>query len=315
MSCAATLAVAGLALSTAQQPVYRSAVRTIAIYANVSDQEGRLVPDLRRDQFRILDNGRPADIAIFENHTQPITVAVMLDTSGSMGPRILRVRESTGRFIDALAPGDRARIGTFGWEVAFSPLLTGDRATLRRVLREELWPGGPTPLWRAMLAAMTSLEGESGRRVVLVLTDGDNSDEYKALRPTAADVERRAVRDGFMVYAIGMERSQRTVSAQITDENGTDVFRGVVARGNPIGGLTTEMVGLVEETGGGHFELKSDTGLEEIFVRVAEELRHQYLLGFVPEAQDGKVHRLDVRVNISGCRVRARKSYVAEAER
>jgi Ca-activated chloride channel family protein len=315
LACAAALALVAFNSGAAQQLTFRTGVRTVAVYATVSDREGRLVPNLERDAFRVLDNGRPTDLTVFSNQAQPITVAVMLDMSGSMGVRLMRVRQSTERFIDAIAPGDRARLGTFGWEVAISPVLTDDKAQLRRVLQEELWPGGPTPLWRALLAAMTSLESERGRRVVLVLTDGDDNDQYQVSRPTAAEVRRRAVGGAFMVYAIGTERSQRTATLASYDDSGMESPRKVRPTGLALGGLSEEMVKVVEETGGGHFELQSDAGLEETFARVAEELRHQYLLGFAPETLDGKVHELDVQVKVPGCRARARKSYVAQGER
>jgi len=298
----------------AQQPVYRAGIRTVPVYVTVSDNGGRLVPNLVKDDFRVFDDGRPVNIDVFSNQAQAITVVIMLDTSGSMGVRITRVRQSTDRFIDAIAPGDRARLGSFGWEVSLSPMLTGDKTRLRRVLQEELWPGGPTPLWRALLAGMTSLEGEGGRRVVLVLTDGDDNDLYENPRPNAAEVRRRAVRDAFMVYAIGMNRSQRTVQFSYTDERGADV-RGERPSGLALGGLTDEMVKLVEETGGGHFEVQADADLGATFARVGEELRHQYLLGFSPEALDGKTHALDVQVRAAGCRARARRYYVAGEER
>ncbi len=83
----------------------------------------------------------------------------------------------------------------------------------------------------------------------------------------------------------------------------------------PIGGLSDEMVKVVEETGGGHFEPQRDADLEATFARVADELRHQYQLGFSPAVQDGKIHKLEVQVTTPGCRVRSRNSYVAEGER
>jgi len=298
------------ALAVQQRPVFRSAVRTVAIYATVSDQEGRLVPNLERNAFRVLDNGRSADISVFSNELKQITAAIMLDMSGSMVGRVLRVRESADRFIDAINPGDRARIGTFGDEVAVSPLLTDDQRVLRRVLHEELWPGGGTPLWRALLVGMTSLEGESGRRVILVLTDGNDSDMFPS-HPAPGDVKRRAVRDEFMVYAIGMERTAGGGAS-----GGTVITSGGAISSGRIesGGLSQEIVDVVEETGGGHFELKSDADLGDTFARVAEELRHQYLLGFSPVSLDGRVHRLEVQVTLPGCKVRARKSYVAQGE-
>jgi VWFA-related protein len=283
---AAALVLAGV-VPAARQATFRTGVQTVAIYATVSDHEGRLVTDLDRDTFEIRDNDRPTPIAIFSNAIQAITVAVMLDMSNSMRGKFVRVRESTLSFVAALAPGDRARIGTFGTEVAISPLLTGDLEILTRVLREEVWPGGGTPLWKAIDVAMTSLTRESGRRVVLVLTDGVDFPVDAALRGSPSDLKRRAIDESFLVYAIGME--------------GT--------------GLERSMVDLTEQSGGGHFQLKADADLSGTFARVIDELRHQYVLGFVPAALDGKVHQLDVRTTNPGLTVRARKSYRAVPDR
>ena len=313
-ACVLALLFLAPTLSGQQRPVFRSTVRTVSIYATVNDREGRLVPDLDRSDFRILDDGRPVDITVFSNEMQPITVAIMLDMSGSMVGRVIRVRDSTARFIDAIAPGDRARIGTFGSEVAISPVLTDDKDILRRVLHEELWPGGGTPLWRALLAAMTSLQAESGRRVVLALTDGNDSDAFGS-HPSDSDVKRRAVRDEFMVYAIGMER---TTGGGAQSGVTTVTSSGRIATtslGGSSGGLSSDIIDVVEETGGGHFELKSDADLGDTFARVAEELRHQYALAFSSAYSDGKAHTLQVQVKRPDCKVRARKSYVAQKER
>jgi VWFA-related protein len=239
------------------------------------------VTDLQRADFRILDNGQEREITLFSNDPQPLTAVLMLDMSGSMMPRFVKVLESTQWFLDALAPGDRAQIGTFGEEIAISPLLTGDKQVLRRILREELWPAGPTPLWNALDAGMTALAGERGRRVVLTLTDGNDSCDFPDCLEFE-DVSRRAAREEFMIYAVAMDDR----------------------------GLGTALVDLTTETGGGHFELDRKDDLTATFARVAEELRHQYLLGIVP-ATDGKRHNLEVEVLRSGMRARARKSYHA----
>src|SRR5262245_58347341 len=147
LGIAAALVVLALAMPDAQ---FRSSVSSVAVYATVADSSGRLVTDLTRDDFVIRDNGRPVDISLFSNDPQPITVAVMLDMSGSMVSRFMRVRSSTIEFIEAMLPTDRAQIGTFGDEVSVSPMLTSDKAILTRVLRQELWPGGATPLWNAL---------------------------------------------------------------------------------------------------------------------------------------------------------------------
>jgi VWFA-related protein len=276
--------VAFAVAQTQQQPPFRSGVSTVPVYATVNDADGRLVPDLVREDFRVLDEGVERPIALFSNEAQPITAVVMLDMSASMIGRFVRVKSSTQGFINALHAGDRAQIGSFGEEIAISPLLTGDKTVLNRVLRDELWPMGGTPLWNALDAGMTALAAESGRRVVLALTDGFDMCSGFPRCLSASDVERRATREGYMVYAIGMD--------------GT--------------GLDSGMKRLTEETGGGSFELAAGADLTSTFERVAEELRRQYLIGFLPGAADGKMHKLEVRTVRARMKVRARKSYLAE---
>ncbi|HET7218271.1 MAG TPA: VWA domain-containing protein [Vicinamibacterales bacterium] len=272
----------------AQQPTFRSSTQTVVVYATVRDATGRLVPDLTQDDFELLDNGTPARITTFSNDIQPITVALLLDMSGSMVSRLIRVRDSTLRFIDALRPADRVRIGTFGDEIGISPLLTADKETLTRIVREELWPGGGTPLWNAVYAGMESLAAESGRRVILVLTDGLDSESLPGWKGDFGDVRTRATREGFMLYMIGMD----------TVDTHDEPQRAVNA--------------LIAETGGSRFDVKEEEDLHATFARVADELRRQYLIGFSPDARDGREHRLDIRAKRPGLQAHGRKSYVAE---
>ena len=276
-----------IALFHFQQPAFKTGVQTVAIYATVRDAQGRSVSDLTKDDFEVLDNGKPVAITTFSSGRQPLTVALLLDMSGSMNPSLLRVRESTRRFIDALLPEDRVRICTFGAEIAVSPMLTNDKAVLTRIVSEELWPGGQTPLWNAMFAAMQSLAEEPGRRVVLALTDGEDSGSLPGWKGGFNDVRDRATRDGFMLYMVGMEDRKVRVAP------------------------TPAIAALIDDTGGAHFNVAPADDLGATFARVAEELRRQYLIGFIP-ATDGREHRLTVRVKLSGLQARARKSYTAE---
>jgi Ca-activated chloride channel homolog len=270
-----------------EKAVFRSSVQTVVLHATVRSDDGRLVPDLEKEAFEVRDEGRPVEISVFSNDPQPITVALLLDMSGSMVRNFLRVRESTKHFIEALHPEDRARIGTFGVEVALSPWLTGDKQILQRIVKEELWPGGGTPLWEAVHAAMDSLEHESGRRVILTLSDGVDAGDVPGMEGSSGKARDRAENDGFMVYAIGVE-------------------------GAPLDAAITS---LAERTGGGYFKLEAGADLSATFVRVLEELRHQYVLGFTPPKSDGRMHDVEVRINRPGMNVRARKNYRAPGGR
>lgn len=280
-----------------QAPTFRAGTETVPIYATVQDRNGRLVPDLTREDFEVFDSGKLVPITVFSNEVQPITVVVLLDMSGSMANRLLRVREGALHFIRALRPEDRARIGTFGDEIAISPWLTNDKLRLERILGEELWPGGATPLWGALNEAVRSLDAETGRRVVLTLTDGVAEGSLLGYDVGRQEVERRTLAGGFMIYAIGLAGGDKTPATVLRSS------------------LDGQMVQLVARTGGGHFELASNDDLEATFSRVAEELRRQYLIGIVQGSSDGKTRSIEVVTRSRDLNVRARRSYVAGASR
>ena len=279
---AAMLGGVGARQAPPQQPlpnqVFRAHVDTVAVYPLVSAPDGRLATDLTRDDFVVLDNGKPAAIEVFSNDEQPITAALMLDMSASMDDRLVRVRDAASRLVDAIGPLDRLRIGSFGSEVSLSPWLTGDKQVLARILREELWPGGSTPLWNAIGAGMKSLSGEPGRRTIVVVTDGVDT-----TGGTQTSVATRATNELYMIYGVGMEGK----------------------------GLSPALVHLIAQTGGGYFSLTRNDDLGAAFARLALELRHQYLVGFVPAALDGNLHSLSVRVTRPGFTVRAPQQFLA----
>ena len=278
-----------------QQPIFRSGARTVALYTTVTDSQKRLVPDLTQDDFEILDNGKPVPITLFDNETQPITVVVMLDTSASMTLTMDILKEAAEQFVIRLLPADKAKVGAFNDKIQILPSgdFLSDRDELRSIVRNDLQYGNPTRLYDAIDASLEALKDRDGRRVVLVFTDGD--DTYSKLG--RGDVLRRAQADEVMLYAIGLE---------------SNFFNGQVhVRTKPDRGLK----GLAEETGGGYFELDKTADLAPTFTRVEQELHSQYLMGFTPEVLDGKTHKLLVRVKQAGMTARARKSYIASADR
>jgi Ca-activated chloride channel family protein len=293
MTAAAVLLTAGASLpagelTSQQQPVFRSATRTVPVWATVTDAAGRLVPDLEQTDFEVSDNGKKVELSLFQNVIQPITVVVMLDTSGSMTMHLDLLKQAATQFVIRLLPADRARVGSFSDKIRIAPAdFTGDRDELMRILREDIQYGNPTALWDATEAGMEALKARDGRRVVLVFTDGADTSSKR----DQGDILTRARADEFMIYAIGL-RSQ---------------MRGQ-GRTRPDPGLKK----VAEETGGGYFELRRTDELNSTFTRVAAELHSQYALGFTPQAIDGKVHVLEVRVTRPGLVARARKSYVAK---
>ena len=198
------LAVGVLAFARPQQPQFRTGTDTIPIYVTVLDASGRLVTDLKRDDFEVLDNDKPQALTMFTNGEQPITVVMMLDRSGSVEPQFTLVENAAAEFVAHLGAADRARIGSFSLKVQIDPpQFTGDRDALVTILHHGLQPFGPTPLWNATDAAMTAVAGESGRRVVLMFTDGKDL-PIGGPNVSYEDVRLRAETEDVMLYGIGL---------------------------------------------------------------------------------------------------------------
>jgi Ca-activated chloride channel family protein len=294
---AAFALVAATAVSAQQQPapdqpLFRAGVRTVSIYATVLDNNGRLVPDLQREEFVVLEDGKPVDVTLFSNEPQPFTAVVMLDTSASMTANLDLLSSAAEQFLLRLHPVDRARVGAFNDKIQLSDAFTNNRDALIEDLRQ-LQFGNPTRLNDAIGASLDALEPIDGRRVVLMFTDGEDTASKTGFR-TVLD---RARNEEVMVYAIGLE---------------SEYFNGMrVQRSRP----SRDLRKIADETGGGYFELKKTDELAPTFTRVAQELRSQYLLGFSPTQLDGKPHRLEVRLKRPGLNARARRTYVAVPDR
>ena len=300
------LALAAATLA-AQQP-FKSGAQTVVVYATVTDSSGHIVTDLTRDRFEVYDGGKAQTITTFANDVQPITVVMMLDRSVSMLHNFSLVEEAAGTFVDRLGSSDKARIGSFSNRIEVDPRdFSSDKEELRHILKTELQDPGPTPLWNAMGVGMTALLHQTGRRVILVFTDGmDRPMNGRSNNLSLKNVSRRADEEDVMVYGIGL------VGDPFAGYGGQFSRGGLGPRpqgqpDRPDPGLEK----LAAASGGGYFELTRTADLEGTFARVADELHHQYLLGFTPAKVDGKSHPLDVRVKGEGLTVRARKSYLS----
>ena len=288
----AALASVVLLAQQPEQPLFRSSVRTVPIYATVIDAGGRLVPDLQRGDFSILDNGKPTDVTLFSNESQPFSAVVMLDTSASMTANLKLLNRAAEQFLLRLLPVDKAQVGAFNDKIQLSGTFTNNRDELIHAL-DDLYFGNPTRLNDGIAAGLDALKGIEGRRVVLVFTDGDDT----ASRLGFKTVLERARDEEVMVYSIGLE---------------SEYFNGQrLVRSRP----SRDLRKISDETGGGYFELAKTADLAPTFTRVAQELRSQYLIGFTPAALDNKVHKLELRIDKPGMTVRARKSYLAAPDK
>jgi Ca-activated chloride channel family protein len=289
---AATVLLAGALVVADSQPTFRSSVRTVPVYATVVDASGRLVPELEQSDFSVFDNGKPTEVTLFSNESQPFTAVVMLDTSASMTANLKLLNRAAEQFLLRLLPVDRAQVGAFNDKIQLSGTFTNNRDELIGALND-LYFGNPTRLNDAIATSLDALKGIDGRRVILVFTDGEDTSSRIGFKT----VQERARDEEVMVYSIGLE---------------SEYFNGMrVVRSKP----SRDLRKIADETGGGYFELVRTADLAPTFTRVAQELRSQYLIGFTPAALDGKVHKLEVRVNKPGMTVRARRSYLAAPDK
>jgi Ca-activated chloride channel family protein len=272
---------------------FRVATDLVSVYATVQEPSGRLVPDLREADFEVTDNGKAQPIALFSSAASPFSVVLLLDRSASMVQHRGLIRDAAAAFIERMKPEDSARIGSINTRITILPAeFTSDRAALFDALAKPAG-GGASPVWVAVDQSITALYGLTGRRVILVLSDG--RDEPSGYYPTSTfkAVADRVRRSGVMVYAVGFP------------------LRG---NGGRVEKPNRKLREVAELSGGGYFEMAATADLPSLFARVAEELHHQYWLGFVPPKRDGRFHDIKVKVKRPGLVARARPSYLAPAQ-
>ncbi len=260
---------------------------------------------------------------------------MLLDRSGSMRANFELVAKAAESFVDVMLPDDKARIGSFSNRIQMDPRdFTSNRDELHHILQTELQEEGPTPLWNAINVGITALLHVQGRRVILVFTDGvDQPGNLSNMNSSLKDVMKRAEEEDVMVYAIGLAGQNGPAATGGGGYHGgygggmpgRGGFGGRGGRGGYGGGRgyggsraasdehpDEGLPKIAAATGGGYFELTRTADLASTFKQVADELHHQYALGFTPQNLDGKMHQLTVKVAAAGMTVRARRSYLAK---
>ena len=208
----ATLLIAAAAISLPANAQIRVSTQTVPLYVTVTDPDRRLVPGLVRDDFEVYDNGKLQTLTTFDNEATPITVAVMLDTSGSMTLALDLVKQAAEQFFIRLHPEDAAKVGAFNDKLEIHPPqgtpFTNNRDQLIRMMKE-LDFGYPTRLFDALDFGMEQLRGVDGRKVVLVFTDGEDTGSKLG----SGEVLDRARVEEVMIYSIGLENGTASMGA------------------------------------------------------------------------------------------------------
>jgi len=288
-----------------QQPI-RVQVELVNLFATVRDKKKHLVTDLTKDDFRIFEDGQEQKIAFFSRETAlPITLGLLIDTSGSQERLLGAEQEAASRFLErVLRKSDLAMVISFDLDVDLLADFTADRAELERAIqrtrinapRTPVVVQGPLPqrapkgtdFYDAIyLACREKLAGEAGRKALVILTDAEDIGSKVKLE----DALEAAQRTDTIIHILLVADPRQYFS-----------YRG--------GGVAKK---LAEETGGRSIEVRSEKKLEEAFDQISEELRSQYTLGYYPTnpARDGRFRKIKIETTRNDLQVLARKGYYA----
>lgn len=262
---------------------FTSGVNVVEVYAAVTDQAGKPVTGLTQADFTVLEEGRPQTVSAFAAGDFPLSVAVALDRSFSMGAKLLPSAISATRtFLGELRPRDQSMIVGIGSEIEVLAPLSTDRPAQLRALAS-LKPWGTTGLHDAIIESIDAVQTAKGRRALVLLSDG--SDRYS--KATSSAALERARRSDVMIYPIAFGRSRPPLFAE-----------------------------LASLTGGRSFQPRTPAELNATMRTIANELRHQYLLGYTPSRPivtgEEQWRAITVRVDRPGVTVRARDGYLAK---
>jgi VWFA-related protein len=295
----------------------------ISVPVIVSDRNNRYVPDLKVETFRLFDNQVEQKISYFDTGEEPLNVVLMLDTSLSTSSVIDDIRKAAKAFLKELRPQDRAMIVTFDWQTQQLSTLTNNRKVLEAAIKDARVGRYAGTVLNDAVIEITSqvLQPIRGRKAIVILSDGnDHGSVANVNNLLKSESEADA-----MIYSIYYQpdflRFLGPGGGRRRRDPGPSPM-GMPQRPGPgrrPGRFPLEMNGDVlmqdlADVTGGRFYQGETKNLKETFALIAEELRHQYRLGFYPgELQrDGSTHDLQVKVNLANVAVRSRHQYVAK---
>lgn len=276
------------AILLAQEQTIRVDVQLVSVLATVKDARGGVVANLTKDDFVILEEGKPQEIRVFDRQSgTPLAVALMVDSSLSTAKDLKFEQDSATRFLHSLVrPQDHVSIFSFSHDVTQISDFTSDLLRLERAIRSIHAEGG-TSLYDAILLASDRLKRVEGRRMIILVTDGGDTtsvvDYHQALRAALeADV---------VIYSV--------IIVPIPGESGRNT------------GGEHALITLADGTGGRAFQPRAASDLDPVFRDIETELRTQYVLGFYPRPVKGakSYRRLEVRALNPFFTVQARKGY------
>lgn len=333
--------------------VVRVSTTLVSIPVSVMDRNGRFIPDLRKEDFQIYEDGVQQNVAYFASVEKPFTVALVLDTSASTQFRLEEIQDAAIAFINQLRPDDRVLVVSFDEQVRVLAEATNNRNELRDAIRRT-HTGGNTKLYDAMDFVINQrLNHIEGRKAVVLFTDGvDTASHHASYQSNIRDaeeldaliypVEYNTYNDNGGGYGGGNGPSWPSGRRGGGGGGGgvlIDILGGILGGGGgggrrhggvwprgggASGGTSTDdyrrgdeyLHDIADKTGAHVFRAETTNDLSQSFANIAEELRRQYSLGYYPKttAQVGTRKQIKVRVLRPDLVVRARDSYIVGSQ-
>lgn len=331
---AALAVVAAVAVSVTAQSSdgfrFRSGVELVNVTATVSDDTGRFVSGLEKDDFTVYDDGVRQEVTYFSNDRVPVSLGILLDVSGSMtSEKLATAKAAIDRFIfDLLGKDDELFFMEFANHPRLTQQWTRDRRMISRAV-DRAYASGGTAMYDAIADAIPfASAGENRKKAILVISDGNDSNSN-----TSVGELRQLIRESeVMVYALGVDGTGRGTSSGRVSPPPVQIpspFPFPIPRGRRpafpqiTGGIFNRNVNgervngealhqITDDTGGRTEIVRGFDGLEAATARIADELSKQYYLGYASNGdKDGRWHAIRVEVRDRRLTVRARRGYVA----
>ncbi|MFC2171369.1 VWA domain-containing protein [Acidobacteriota bacterium] len=275
----------------------------VELFATVRDGKKRRISSLKKEDFTILEDGKEQEIAFFSTIIKPLSIAILIDTSGSMEEKIYKAQEAAVNFIHkTLGNKDQAMIVTFDTKVRRVQKLTSNRRKLEKAVLKSS-TGGATVMFDAIAAATYELNqiDNSRRKAVILLSDGQDVGSVSARKRVIEYCKKSDI----AIYAVGIDVETRAAPGMGPRPLGT---KSTKAR--------NDLLDFSKVTGGETFMIQDLDELKGVYDKIGKELRSQYDLAYYPEnrRKDGKWRKIKVKIAEGKYKVRTRTGYYAPSE-
>ena len=309
-----------------EQSRFRSGIELVNVTATVTDRSGRFVPELEQADFRVFEDDRPVEITQFSADRVPVSLGILLDTSGSMaGDKMDHACAAIARFLDRLEPGDEVFLWGFASDLDVLQEWTTSRDAARTSL-ERIRAEGATAMYDAIAEAVPMAQsGRNRKKAVVLISDGNDTNS----RSDLSDVLRVVRETDVLVYAVGIDGRGKPTAGMRPPPNppmpiqipfpshrvthGGLWFSAGAGWGRAPDRLNVSALREITDQSGGRTEtIHRARDLEPATARIADELSRQYSLGYAGTGfSDGQWRTIRVEVRDRSLRVRARRGYFA----